>query len=195
VQDPTYRPLIRSILVPGKVYEALSKGAGLEAEAGQRGNKQRSFNVDRHYATDQFGVRGADLRKLAAAAIPSSLITYTDNAAHVTARTAGRIESVGSLRTRLGVPQETVPGIWVDPAKGDFADKKVFDKKADGLMDVYAIWTGQAIFLSDKMKTIPAARQLKLMRAALAELNKFIPPEFWERIERGEVPTRIAAGL
>ncbi len=195
VQDPTYRPLIRSFLVPGKVYQALSKGAGLEAEAGQPGNRGRSFNVDRHYATDQFGVRGADLRKLAAAAIPNSLITYTDNAAHVTARTAGRIESVGSLRTRLGVPQETVPGIWVDPAKGDFADKKVFGRKADELMDVYAIWTGQAIFLSDKMKAIPRARQLQLMRTALAELGKVIPLEFWEQIQRGTVPAEIARRL
>ncbi len=195
VQDPNYKPLIRSFLVPAKVFQELSKGAGLEAEAGQRRNKGRSFNVDRHYATDQFGVRGSDLQKLMTAAIPNSLITYTDNPSHVTAKTAGRIESVNSLRSRLGVPEQTIPGVWVDPDKGDFADKKVFNKKADALMNIYAVWTGQDAFLSSKMAAIPRVRQRTLMRDELAALGKFIALEFWERIQRGEVPAAIAQRL
>ncbi len=195
VQDASYKPLIRSFLISNAAFREISKNAGLEAEAGRKENRGRSFNVDRHYASDQFGVRGSDLRKLSEAAIPGSLITYTDNPAHVTKRTAGRIESPGVLRTRLGVPQETIQGIWVDPVKGDFADKKVFGRKADGLMDAYAIWTGQDIFLSDKMKSIPIDRRRRLMADELRAIGKFIPAEYWERIERGEVPADIAKGL
>ena len=66
--------------------------------------QDKSINVDRHYATDQFGVRGPALKMLESRAIAGSLITYTENPTWATTSTAGTIKNIAELRGRLGVP-------------------------------------------------------------------------------------------
>jgi len=196
-QSTDAKPLIRSFLIPASIYYEISSRAGLESEASK--NPKRSFNVDRHYASDQFGIRGTDLNLLKSNIISGSLITYTENINHVTPGTAGQVKPISDLRRRLGVPRETIPGVWVNPGKnglgGDFTDKKVFGGLADTFMGIYAVWTGLDVFLPEKMIKIPRCRRLEIMREELSKLNKVIPDVFWRRMVEGETPAQVAASV
>lgn len=195
VQSGDAKPLIRSFLLPVSDYVKITKSAILEHDAGQSRNSKKSFNVDRHYASDQFGLRGAELKTLISKAVPGSLITYTDNPGLATKGIAGRIESTQSLRNRLGVPQQTIPGVWVDTSGKDFVKKDKFSGMADKLMNIYATWIGNDLFIADSWKSIPRPRRLALMDGYIREYGLFIPLTYWERIKGGESPAKVANSL
>ena len=192
---------ICSFLIPNQTYRKISGGAILENDASL--DKGRSFNVDRHYASDQFGVRGDDLRLIMQAAVRGSLITYTDDMSHVTRATAGIIKTTGALRTALGVPAETIPNIWVDPNAGEFSDKGTFAKSANTYMDIYGVWFGVDEMLSDVTKRIPLRNRFEKMRRDLAKLGKHIPGRYWDELmisvtemgRRRLAPASLAKGV
>ncbi|NUR02705.1 MAG: hypothetical protein HOY79_41130, partial [Streptomyces sp.] len=108
-------PMIRSFLVPLRVANEISRGAVTEHHAGDSaygpGEIMDDFNVDKPYASNQFGIR--DLRSLELlrrTALPHSVRTYTDGPTQGRPDSWGDVRALGELRGRLGVPNEGMPG-------------------------------------------------------------------------------------
>jgi hypothetical protein len=194
-KKPGAKPIIRSFCLPLKDYVPITQDAILEHDA--KSQTDKSFNVDRHYASDQFGIRGPALTKLQEHAMAGSLITYTDDPSYSSPAFGGKIMSAQVLRARLGVPEETVKNanVWVDPGSGEFAKKDRFAGVADKLMNIYGIWFGNEHFLSEKMTGIPRMRRLELMRDYLREYDLPIPSEYWQRIVSSTSPAAAARSL
>lgn len=197
VENKSARPLIRSFCLPVNKYLEITKNVILEHEASNPKNENRSFNVDRHYASDQFGIRGNELKILSEHAVPASLVTYADESRFATAQISGDIQSTRALRERLGVPKEDIPGanVWVDPARGEFVKKGKFTGLADKLMNIYGTWIGNDLFITDTWQTIPRTRRLQMMRDALSEYQLHIPEEFWQLSMGGRSLDSIARSL
>lgn len=194
-KKPGAKPLIRSFCLPVADYLSITKSAILEHDAGHSRNRMKSFNVDRHYASDQFGLRGEGLRILKEKAIAHSLITYTDDTSYSRPALGGQIVSTKVLRQRLGVPEETIPGVWVDSETGEFAKKDKFTGVADKLMNIYGTWFANEQFIADAWSRIPRLRRLALMREYLGEYKLYIADEFWQRILSGASPAVVAKSL
>lgn len=148
IQDAQARPLIRSFLIPNKVFKGISERAIVEHDAGRVENKAKTFNVDRHFASDQFGVRGDDIKLISISAIRNSLVTYVDDMINATPAFSGQLVYTQVLRERLGVPRETIEGVWVDPVTKGLASKGAASGLANKLMNIYGCWTGNALYVS-----------------------------------------------
>jgi hypothetical protein len=189
------RPVIRSFCLPTKDYLRITLGAILEHDAGLPRNSKASFNVDRHYASDQFGIRGDALKLLKENVIPFSLVTYVAEPGYARPAVSGQIFSVQVLRDRLGVPAENIDGVWVDDSKGEFVKKDKFKDTADKLMNIYGTWFGNQQFITPQWTSIPHARRSHLMRDYLSDYKLFIADEYWQKIAKGAVPSVLAAQL
>ncbi|MEA3119215.1 MAG: hypothetical protein QOI13_2485 [Paraburkholderia sp.] len=179
VQADEAKPLIRSFAFPLDMYHEISKKAFLEFNA--KDDKNRSFNVDRHFASDQFGIRGEDLVALKAHAVPGSLITYTDNPAYADPATSGKIESTSVLRERLGVPETPLKDFHVFVDKQDFAKREHMPDMADQLMELYGTWMGNRNFLPERRKNIPIARRWEFIDKTFAENGIELPQRLRNR--------------
>jgi len=197
IDSKSARPLIRSFCLPINHYIDITKNVILEHEAGAPGNENRSFNVDRHYASDQFGIRGKELKILREHAVPASLITYADDPGFATTSLSETIQSTQSLRSRLGVPKDNIFGenVWIDSVRGEFVRKDKYRGTADKLMNIYGMWLGNAHFISNKWKNIPYPKRLDMMRSTLMEYQLYIPEEFWRRSLNGGSLGSIAESL
>lgn len=190
-QDKNAKPLIRSFALPTHCFNTISKNAILEQDAGKTNKHERSFNVDRHYAPNQFGIRGNDLKMLQEKALQGSLITYTDNV-HYAPPCSGEIKTVNSLRERLGVPLITIQGIWVDQENGSFVKKDKFGGNADELMNIYGIWMGNDHFIEGFLKNAPLLRRCTWLSETLSKkYGMLIPSSYFEQIKLGKTPAKI----
>jgi hypothetical protein len=176
-------------------FQRISRAAILEHDAGLARNASKSFNVDRHYASDQFGLRGTELAILKARAVPRSLISYVPEPGFSSPSVGGQVLSTQVLRDRLGVPVETIPGVWVDADAGEFAKKDKFKGLADRLMNIYGTWVANDEFIAPAWASIPRSRRLQLMRDYLHEYELYIPAEYWDRIQAGAAPAAVARTL
>ncbi len=196
-KKPGAEPVIRSFCIPVSAYLPITRNAILEHDAGQVGNELKTFNVDRHYASDQFGFRGDALQTLQKEALPGSLITYTDDLSYAKPGVGGQIRLTNVLRERLGVPLTTIEGanVFVDPSTGEFQKKDSFSGIADKLMNIYGTWMGNDQFITQKWLGIPRDRRCALMREYLGKYGLHIPLDYWTEIQAGRAPAAVAANL
>ena len=129
---------------------------------------ERTFNVDRHYEPNQFGVRGDELTEMRRLALPKSLKSYAYHPGKVTLR-GGDVREIGELRDRLGVPRADLSETqWT--SGGDFTKQKNFSGQADALSMHYATWIQRqnggegkdvSAILTDWQARIPYSVRLK----------------------------------
>jgi hypothetical protein len=191
-QDPNAKPVIRSFCIPTADFLGITASAILEHDASTPANRDRTFNVDRHYASDQFGVRGDGLRILRGTAIKGSLITYAENPAHTHSDFGGDIRTVRELRDRLGVPEAALPNESVFVNGTDFQKKDRFAGIADKLMNIYATWMGNDLFATERWLRIPRLRRCVLMRQHMESYGIRIDEKYWTQINGGMAPARLA---
>lgn len=196
-KKPGAQPVIRSFCIPVSAYIPITQNAILEHDAGKEGNESKTFNVDRHYASDQFGIRGNALKTLQEKALPGSLITYADDLAYSKPEVGGEILLTKVLRDRLGVPTTAIQGanVFVDPTTGEFQKKDQFGGIADKLMNIYGCWFGNDQFITQKWLGIPRDRRCTLMREYLHAYGLYIPLEYWTEIQAGRSPATVAQNL
>jgi hypothetical protein len=194
VENPAATPVIRSFCIPTSDFLTITANAVLEHDANRPENRDRTFNVDRHYASDQFGIRGDALRMLKEQAIKGSLITYTENPSYSNGDFGGDIRSVRELRDRLGVPERSIANenVFVNPTSGEFQKKDRFGGVADKLMNIYATWMGNDLFATEKWLKIPQTRRSELMRQYLESYGIRIEETYWAQIRSGRAPAQIA---
>ena len=191
-QDPNAKPVIRSFCIPTAEFLAITASAILEQDS--KANPDKTFNVDRHYASDQFGIRGDGIRILRDTAIKGSLITYAEDPAHTRSDFGGDIRTVRELRDRLGVPEAAIPNesVFLDD-NGEFKKKKRFAGIADKLMNIYATWMGNDLFATEKWRGVPRLRRCERMREDMESYGIRIDDQYWTQIiNGGMVPARIA---
>ncbi|HYH10697.1 MAG TPA: DUF4157 domain-containing protein [Thermoanaerobaculia bacterium] len=178
--NPGARPVIRSFLIPLKVWNEISAAAVNEESAGKPENKDKPFNVDTAYGANQFGVRGPSLDKLRNSALPGSLVSYVGDPSHSLNKHGGQVVGIKRLHKKLGapVPQKGLP-IWVDPNVGKFVRTKNQRTLANDLMFYYAVWTHNDHFLPDDKKMIPKQRRHEMLRAFLIEQGVPLPENYW----------------
>ncbi|MEU9381155.1 lonely Cys domain-containing protein, partial [Streptomyces sp. NPDC048279] len=105
--DGAPAPLVRSFLVPLRVANEISRGAVTEH---QSGTNSLDLNVDKHFGSNQFGIRDPkSLELLRQSALPGSLRTYTDGDTVGMPNSWGDVRPTDQLRGKLGVPREGTP--------------------------------------------------------------------------------------
>ena len=191
-QDPKAKPVIRSFCIPTADFLGITANAILEHDASKKENKDKTFNVDRHYASDQFGIRGNGLSILRDKAIKGSLITYAENPAHTEPKCGGDIRTVRELRDRLGVPEAAIPNQSVFVNGTDFQKKDRFAGIADKLMNIYATWMGNDLFATEGWLKIPRLNRCTLMKKYMKDYGIRIGEQYWTQINGGMAPARIA---
>lgn len=99
---PEMKPVLRSYLVPLENFNNLTRNMTLEGAPHSDG---LSMNVDQNADTNQFGVRGVDLKALQDNALPGSLVTYAPGGSkgYGEQNLAGRQEDIADLYSRLGI--------------------------------------------------------------------------------------------
>jgi hypothetical protein len=177
--NPGARPVIRSFLIPLKVWNEISAAAVNEESAGKPENKDKPFNVDTAYGANQFGVRGPSLDKLRNSARPGSLVSYVGDASHSLSQHGGHVVGIKRLHKKLGapMPQKGLP-IWVDPVVGKFVRTRNQRTLANDLMFYYAVWTRNDHFLPDDKKRIPKQRRHEMLRKFLEEQGVPLPENY-----------------
>ncbi|MFE6904519.1 hypothetical protein ACFVFJ_48500, partial [Streptomyces sp. NPDC057717] len=134
--DSAPEPMIRSILVPLRTANIISRGAVAEHGSGK---SSMDINVDKHFASNQFGIKDPEsLELLRQTALPGSLRTYTDGITEGRPRSWGDVRPTSELRDRLGVPNETMPGYRVFTEGIDFLRHTKYESTARKLREVVA---------------------------------------------------------
>ncbi|MDT8912080.1 toxin glutamine deamidase domain-containing protein [Amycolatopsis sp. PS_44_ISF1] len=100
-----FRPLLRSYLVPERVFREFSQSARPEAVPR---DPNRPYNVDQRGDVNQFGMRGAALDHIREHAVRGSLVTYVPKGdpGHKLSEFSGRTEELSDLYHRLGIPAD-----------------------------------------------------------------------------------------
>ena len=181
------RPVIRSFLIPHATYRALTGSAISEKQVGEYGTRH-NLSVDKSKDSDQFLVRGRDVRLIRATAKPHSLISYVlDNLVdQYTHARHGTVKPLTELLAMLGMPLD----LW-DPLLLPLTEKHTMQKDtvqaqhAERLHQLY-----QASFELERAQPDPAKLH------TLAELSReLLGTETWpagER-ERAALRERVAA--
>jgi hypothetical protein len=176
--NPGAKPVVRSFLVPLKIWNQMSADAVNERVAAKPGNETRPFNVDTAYGANQFGVRGPMLKLIRDNAVPNSLKTYVGKKKHSLPMHGGQIESVKKLHEQLGAPTNLSPmPIWTDSGLGKFVRTKKQHSLAETLQYYYGIWTGNENYIPASKLRVPKARRHEQLIAFLKEQKLEIPAD------------------
>lgn len=137
-RDAESSPLIRSFLIPYDLFLKIAANSVPEHE--RRDHKDHSFNVDVHYAPNQFGLTQKDLDELNKNIIPFSLITYYDNEESYNESQGGQMLPVSILKEQLGIPlKDDIFEIFSMKGSKEFTKHKKFATKANNLMWYYGM--------------------------------------------------------
>ncbi|MFJ8543098.1 hypothetical protein ACIRFH_13980 [Streptomyces sp. NPDC093586] len=147
-------PMIRSFLVPLHIANAISRGAVTEHNSG--GGRTEDLNVDKHFASNQFGIRDpGSLEQLRQYALPGSLRTYTDGDTQGNPDSWGDVRRTGELREKLGVPETNLANFPVFTEKsGEFLSHAKYAGKTSKLRRIAAAHTGNPSLLEKGDKPV-----------------------------------------
>ena len=137
-RDAESLPLIRSFLIPYNLF--LKIAANSVPECKRSDHKDHSFNVDVHYAPNQFGLTKKDLDELNKHIIPFSLITYYDNENSYNESQGGQMLPVSILKEQLGIPlTDDIFEIFSMKESKEFTKHKKFATNTNNLMWYYGM--------------------------------------------------------
>lgn len=153
-------PMIRSFLVPLRIANDISRGAITEHNSG--GEHTEDLNVDKHFSSNQFGVRDPEsLESLRQYALPGSLRTYTDGDPAGQPDSWGDVRETGEMRDKLGVPRTNIPGFPVfTEESGEFLSHAKYEERTSTLRQVAAAHTKSPALLEGK-ETLKGASFVK----------------------------------
>jgi hypothetical protein len=192
-------PVIRSYLFPLAELNRITDDAILESEVGKAAdpNKDKSYNVDRHAASNQYAFRGGDVSQLAAQARPGSLVTYAWDPQRVTPERSGELHPISDLYAKLGVPFHD-PSLSPWTSGSSFAERDKLESIATDYNMYYVTWrqcpelAEDAVvkpdpLLAEAAAMKPYSARAKLTRAFL-EQRKIPEPEWARYMEEQILP-------